>query len=315
MTSVLVVGSRGSGLTTFVGLLYTAQVRLATEVGGTFRFHADRESLRQLDSLYADLGSGQFPRRDVDWERHSLGFRLGFRSRPWPLPFRRRRGDEGGDGSVRVRVGGIDIEEAAQLREENAILGESMRRVLDCQIVIALLDMSRLPSRDDEPASPLQLEEDAQLAATFDLAGTFRAVDPVPKARTLYPIFVLTKLDRCPGARVARWGAPTTAFPRWTLEERDRVGRGLLESHWPAVHRWLATRGGKSALSVAPARWFGSSVRLEPSGDGGLRIARRSRAPLGSWEPEYPYEEYRGLLEHLGRLGERLPSREERPDV
>jgi hypothetical protein len=47
-------------------------------------------------------------------------------------------------------------------------------------------------------------------------------------------------------------------------------------------------------------------LRIE-SGEGGPRIARRSRFPIGSWEPEYPYEEYRALIEHLGELSQRLP--------
>jgi len=72
MTSALVVGDRGSGLTTFVGLLYTAQVRLGTEEADEFRFHADRESIRQLEAIYGELGAGRFPERDVNWEEHPL---------------------------------------------------------------------------------------------------------------------------------------------------------------------------------------------------------------------------------------------------
>jgi len=48
MNSALIVGDQGSGLTTFVGLLYTAQVRLGTEAADKFRFHADRDTIQQL---------------------------------------------------------------------------------------------------------------------------------------------------------------------------------------------------------------------------------------------------------------------------
>ena len=65
MTSALVVGEPGCGRTTFVGLLYTAVVRLGNEEADWFRFHAERESIRRLESIYGALGAGLFPPVDL----------------------------------------------------------------------------------------------------------------------------------------------------------------------------------------------------------------------------------------------------------
>ncbi|HYB79157.1 MAG TPA: hypothetical protein VEG66_05300, partial [Thermoplasmata archaeon] len=65
MGSALVVGDRGSGLTTFVGLLYAAQLRLGTEERDEFRFSADRETIRQLEGIYGELVAGRFPEWDA----------------------------------------------------------------------------------------------------------------------------------------------------------------------------------------------------------------------------------------------------------
>ena len=304
MTSAIVVGSRGAGLTTFVGLLYTAQVRFATEDGGdaAFRFHAPRETLRQLESIYGELGAGRFPTRDVDFEERSLSFVLNFprrRTVPWA------RG--GGSSPSSVRLGGVTTEELAELRAHESAVGESARLLFHSPVVILLVDASRLRCEADGAGGPFFAENDAQLAATLEVLGRYLSTEPKRKARAMHPLFVLTKLDRCPAAAQSRLSLPTGPVASWSEGDRRRVGQNALASYLPATGRWLSqTAGGRGSVSVALPRWYFSSLRIEP-GEGGPRIARRSRFPSGSWEPEYPYEEYRALIEHLGELSQRLP--------
>ena len=306
MTSVLVIGSHGCGLTTFVGLLYTAQVRFATEVGERFRFHADRASLHQLQSVYADLGAGRFPTQDVDWDEHALSFVLYFRSGRGFSLFERRGPGRVPAGAVEIRVGGISTEEVAELHDHDALVTEGTRQLLHAQVVVALLDAGRLVAEAGAPGAYLRTETDRQLAAALDLVGTYRAVEPKRAARVLHPLFVVTKADRWSSEVQAQLGAPSGPPVGWSAEVRSRVGDARLARHLPTAHRWLTTYGGKPTLSIAPSRWFFSLVKVEEGGET-PRIARRSRIPVGGWEPEYPYSEYRALLEHLGALSEHLP--------
>ena len=305
MTSAIIVGSRGAGLTTFVGLLYTAQVRFATEDDGdaSFRFHAPRETLRQLEAIYGELGAGRFPTRDVDFEEHSLSFVLDFprrRALPWP------RG--GGSSPSSVRIGGVTTEELAELRAHESVVGESTRLLYHSPVVILLVDASRLRCEADGPTGPFFSENDAQLAAALEVLGRYLSTEPKRRARTMHPLFVLTKLDRCPAAALARLHLPTGPVAGWSENDRQRVGQNALASYLPETGRWLsqAAGGRGGSVPVAPPRWYFSSLRIE-AGEGSPRIARRSRFPAGSWEPEYPYEEYRALIEHLGELSQRLP--------
>lgn len=305
MTSAVIVGSRGSGLTTFVGLLYTAQVRLGTEARDTFRFHAERETLRQLDHVYADLGAGRFPTRDVDFEEHSLSFDLSFGSASRLLPWSRA----GKADHASVRVGGMTTEEIGELRAHESAVGESTRLLFHSQVVLLLVDASRLRSEADGTSGPLFTENDAQLAATLEVLGRYLSTEAKRKARTMHPLMVLTKLDRCPAAARTRLAIPSTPIAAWSAEERQRLGQKLLNDYLPATGRWLAAAaGGGAPVPIAPPRWYFSSLRIEEAGEG-PRIARRSRFPVGGWEPEYPYEEYRALIEHLGELAQRLPDR------
>jgi hypothetical protein len=302
----LIVGDRGSGLTTFVGLLYTAQVRLGTEEADEFRFHADRGTIRQLEGIYGELGAGRFPERDANWEEHPLSFVLGFRNGRFRSMAARGGTDEGGFGTVRVQVGGISTQELVELRDHDAVLEASTRQLLRSQVVIALVDSSRLlPMPDGSRASPL-VQYDARLAATLDLLGRFLSAERNRKSRSMHLLFVLTKLDQCSRETLDQLGAPLGSPVAWPTSFRKGLGRKVLERYLPATLRFLTAPRRGGYVVVESPYWYFSGLQLS-NGGGVPRIVRRSLAPIGGWEPEYPFEEYRGLIERLGWLAQRLP--------
>jgi hypothetical protein len=310
VTSAVIVGARGSGLTTFIGLLYTAQVRFGTEAGDEFRFHVERETLQQLNEIYGELGAGRFPTHDVDWDEHSLSFVLSFRASRL-LRWRRPGRNAEGSGNAQVRVGGITTEELAELREHDAVVGESTRLLFHSPVVLPLVDASRLRVEDAGSPTSSPAGYDAQLAATLDLLAKYLSTEPERKAREMHPLFVLTKFDLCPAATRDRLGAPAGPVAAWSEEVRRAVGQRILERCLPRTGAFLAASDRASPVRIAPPRWYFSSLRVEEGGEV-PHIARRSRAPVGGWEPEYPYEEYRALIERLGQLARHLPDAAER---
>ncbi len=303
MSSALVVGSPGCGMTTFFGLLYTAEVRLGIEEADTVRFHFDRESIRRLEAIYGELGSGRFPESEVDWGQHPLAFLLGVRRTPLRHPARSGEPNSLDFDARRVEVGGLTTEEAAELADRDAHLDEMCRRLLRSPIVVALVDATTLPA-PGVPASPRLGRDDHRLARTFELAIAYLSAERGGRVRRrLSPIFVLTKCDRlAPAERAALRLGPTGAFPA-SEKERAAFGGAVLARCFPKTERALAAAGARG-VSVAPATWFVSELGIEP--DAPDRIRRRWRVPGGGWEPEYPWEEYRALLGRLGVLAHRL---------
>jgi len=308
--SALVVGDRGSGLTTFVGLLYAAQLRLGTEERDEFRFSADRETIRQLEGIYGELVAGRFPEWDADWDTHPLSFVFGFRSGTFPrLGGAGVRHDEGFD-SFRVQVGGISVESVAELAEHDAILEDATRKLLRSPVVLPLVDASRLwPLTAEVDLRPLD-QYDRMLAATLDLLGRFVASSRYRKLRTLYPMFVVTKFDQCPPETLERFEIPAGIPPSWPESAREDVGEKILSAYFPETLRLLRRPNGRKGSGIATPKWFFSGLQLV-AGPAGMRIARRSRIPVGGWEPEYPFEEYRTLIQQLAVLAHRLPSWDE----
>jgi hypothetical protein len=305
MASALVLGERGCGLTTFVGLLYTAQVRLGTENADEFRFHAERESIQQMESVYGELGAGRFPATDIDWERHPLSFVFGFRR--GHAGWLAGGGASGGHGfsTVRFQVGGMPAEAVAELRDHDAVLDAGLLSLLRSPIQIPIIDGAWLvPDRSSIAGLPLA-RYDQHLAGTLDLLRKFLAADRDRRARQMFPLFVVTKFDRIRPEALRALEAPDGPPETWTPEARQALGGRVLRGYLPATAEFL-TRERKDGVRLAEPSWFFSSLRTEERGDE-VRILRRRISPVSGWEPEYPFEEYRSLLARIGELAGRLP--------
>ncbi len=306
MSSALVLGDRGSGLTTFVGLLYTAQVRLGIDAADEFRFHAEREAIRQLEAIYGEIGAGRFPSRDADWEDRPLSFVFGYRQGKI-RGLGRHEGAEGiGFDTVELQFSSLLTGAVVEVRDHNAVFDASMRRSLRSQIVIPLIDASTLsPEPNGGPESPVA-RQDRTLAGTLDLLGKFLATEPDRHARRLYPLFVVTKTDMLELETLRRLDAPSGLPEEWSPEARRALGFRLLRTYFPETAAFLEARRRASGVTVAPPDWYFSRLSTEGSGHE-LKIQRRSRVPVGGWEPVYSFEEYRALIESLGKISHHLP--------
>ncbi len=187
MGSVLVVGDLGGGLTTFVGLLYAAELRLGTQVEDRFRFSAERETIRKLEGIYGELVAGRFPERDVNWEAHPVSFTLGFRGGHLRRVGRAGAQRDEGFDTVRVQVGGVSAQEIAELAERDAILEASTRRLLRSPVVLPLVDASRLEIDPEGSTDRILARYDRVLAATLEVVGRFLAAEPDRRSRTMHP--------------------------------------------------------------------------------------------------------------------------------
>ena len=123
-------------------------------------------------------------------------------------------------------------------------------------------------------------------------------------------MFVVTKLDQCPSETLERFRVPRMDPSIWPDGIRESFGESILTSYLPETLRLLRPTQGTKAGNIAPPKWFYSSLQLV-AGPEGQRIARRSRIPVGGWEPEYPFEEYRTLIRRLAKLARHLPSSDE----
>src|SRR5881397_2746981 len=74
-----VLGDRASGKTTFLGLLYAAQVHYGTGLQDSFRFSASPQSLKYMSAVYQNMKDGYFPSATLKDEMSLVEFIFGYR--------------------------------------------------------------------------------------------------------------------------------------------------------------------------------------------------------------------------------------------
>lgn len=299
MPSALIVGDRGSGRTFFLGLLYSSMVRYSGEARGALRFHAPPAALDVLSRLYESFRAGEGP----EWPTNAPG-RL-------PLTLEvpsghhgswlhgLRHAPSGPTGRVLdITLERSNVEELQRFVSSGGAMAGVGQSLLSGGALLVTVDASQLSPPVDGHAVPHPW--DSMLAQLLRSAKQAARDHPSPTARRLSLLLVLTKYDRiAPASRSALVREGATA-EGWTESTRKEASENLLARFLPTTGAEL--RVGPSEGLVLEKPWtFLSWVRPEATDSSPLRLKGHETSERG-WEPEYPYLEYRDLIDHLGRL-------------
>ena len=299
MLHVALVGDRGSGKTTFLGLLYATLVRSGSGKEDDLRFHASFESLEEVTALFQQLMSGGFPDAAVKEGLHELSFTLGLR-KPSGKLFRlgSRKWNADASTSVHFTLPGSLGEERPGFLQGSTIGTGPWRDVLDADAIILLADSANLAPKG-EPSSPGPMATyDGQVDALLAAIQRWRSRSG---HEVLHPIFLLSKFDSVK-AEVLK-AMNLEADPPGPAEVAARAAyAGTLLS--PNLPRTLATvqggRGGR--MRFDKPTYFFSWVRPDAKGSGQQDGIKLRRIDGGGWEPDYSRDEYLALLECLADI-------------
>src|SRR2546428_7156548 len=264
------LGDRASGKTTFLGLLYSAQVKYGTGVQDDFRFHAPIQSLNLMSAVYEGMKDGRFPSATLKEEITELGFIFGYlrkvvgklpyyiRQQNWARPFSTLRFSA-------YDVSGEDIEEFIETGIASRPL---IQQLLKSVVVVVLVDCSKMTTEIDTPAYKKMLRYDSTVAKLLVAFQTYkkqeydRLKDSGVKAEAprIYPALVLSKFDTLKDDVLARLGLHR-GFPESKRQRKD-YAEALLRGFVPQTLSQI--RGGKIArVSIDRAAYFLSWVRTE----------------------------------------------------
>jgi len=300
MLHVALIGDRGSGKTTFLGLLYATLVRSGSDSADDLRFHTTFESLEEVTTLFQQMMSGGFPDAAVKEGLHELSFTLGLRKAKHGflprLGSRKWNADAG--TSLQFTMPGSLGEERPGFLQGSTIGTGPWRDVLDADAIILLADSANLAPKGD-PSSPGPMATyDGQVDALLAAIQRWRSRSG---HEVLHPIFLLSKFDSVK-AEVLK-AMNLEADPPGPAEVAARAAyAGTLLS--PNLPRTLATvqggRGGR--MRFDKPTYFFSWVRTETKDSSASEKIRLRRIDGGGWEPDYSRDEYLGLLECLADI-------------
>ncbi|MDE1820330.1 MAG: hypothetical protein KGJ23_06600 [Euryarchaeota archaeon] len=301
MSSTIIVGAEGSGRTFFSALLYSSLVRYGGEVGDAFRFHARPESLAALGTLYESVRAGEAPRWP-DSANAPLVLDLQFpgHSPRGLLAHLHRDRDAQASSGTALLLERCSTDEVARFVASGGALTSLGQALLEGGALVVLLDGSGLKI-DPGTSQPLAHPWDPVLSGLLRALKLAVRDHPGASKGPITPLLVVTKYDLVPDKVRATLLPNGGTMEGWTEESRVVAARELLSRYLPQSRaEW--TSGMPAGLQLSPPVAFISWVRP----DGGSGPAARLKGhdtPARGWEPDFPYLEYRDLIERLRRLG------------
>ncbi len=303
MLLVAIVGDRGSGRTTFLGLLYAALVSSGSGKADDLRFHVAYESLDEITALFQRLMSGGFPDSATKEGVRELRVELGAAHSGHGIFSRlaSRRSAGGASTTIRFTLPG-DLEEATEGIHQGSTFGTGpWRDALDADAMIFLADSTKLaPKSEDTEPGPMATY-DRQIESLLTAVRRWRARGG---REVLHPVFVFTKFDSAVPAVLTAAGLDSIPPDASKEGPRAEYARALLEPNLP---RTLATLrdAGKGRPRFAEATYFFSSVRTNASAPGQLAKIKLRGTDHGGWEPDYSRDEYLAFLDDLAGIAAR----------
>jgi len=297
---VVIVGNRNSGKTTFLGLLYAAQVKFGSEKADDFRFHASFESLDEISGVFQRLMSGAFPDSATKEGVREIAFRL---SPPRPglgiLSRRRRTAVSNNADLFRLTLLKSFEDDVARSLEPGSSVGlMTLNEALTSDAVVIMVDATELAVADEAARLAPMAKFDAAVEALLTAVQRSRAHGA---ATSLQPIFVFSKFDRV-GPDSLRLLNLESAPP----DVRKRgphaaYGKALADRNMPKTIAAIEARKDRGLRFGAPAYFF-SWVRTDhPTAGRGEKIRLRHSGAVG-WEPDFSSDEYLAFLTCLGDL-------------
>lgn len=300
MPHVVIVGDRDSGKTSFLALLYLAQVRSGSDTADDFRFHVAFESLDEISDAFQQLMSGSFPDSATKEGIRGITFHLGYRRSGLGILSRLRSHGwtPGASASFHfILLRNLD-EEMARFRSGSSLANAALRDVLESDAVAILVDSTKLCVKDEDRQLGLMGRYDSAVESLLTALHRSRIHGG---RRRLHPIFIFSKFDSVDPAalRAAHVeGAPPNVQktgPRTAYAQR------LLDYNLPKTMARVRAREPRG-LQFAKSSYFFSSVRTEGAAAGRRTKVRLRPTGGAGWEPDYSADEYLALLECFWRI-------------
>jgi hypothetical protein len=291
---VAVVGDDGSGKETFIGLLYSSQIRYSNENRNKnlFKFYASPLIMNEITSIYSRLRSGEWPEKSSStFTEFSVTFRY-MSSSGIRLSKFFKKDNTYTNINLNVYFHGLTelVESIRGMTQSSADAG-TIRKLLSSRGVIILIDSSKL-SAGEVTGGYGNDRATAKFVNAIGNSAWFTG-----NAKQIFLIMIFTKFDNI-NRELFRSNSISEQFPLLTeVEKRKKYCEDLMTKFFPEtlaeLKRWYGT------VNYTPVTYFYSSILTEFDKEGNVVPALKERKGMVGNDIEYSYNEYRALIEYL----------------
>ena len=310
-----VLGDRGCGKTTFLALLYAAQIKYTNEPinKDNFRFYATPASLNFMGDMYNHMRGGGWPEATMKGQQTKVSFLFGFKrmvvgslpswikKQDWINPFNTIK------FSV-YDVAGEDVNDI--IRTPDGVfsedLPEEVKNLLESRILVVLVDASRINAKPRSKPYLDMIEYDKKTATLISIIAKYNSKKEDPKLRRIYPIFVLTKFDTVAENILEGMRLKEQPPPYKENDARQAYSETIMRNFYKQT--LALVKGGRLMnVSFDQAAYFFSEITTEFSEDGVPIPSLKVMDDGVGHELDYSYLEYRWFIDHFKKIANSMP--------
>ena len=332
-----IVGGRGSGKSVFVSLLASTAISHSIESKDKFRYYTDPVFTDAIGKIVSSLKMKAWPPANLKGTLSKYQFHFGYSRKVGEIlnPIAKsipgnkmRLSPETLFNIVRFNlydVAGEDVEMirhvASEVRERDGVLldelPKDLRTILDCNVLVFLVDSSKIVSDSSDPKYQEMLDYDNLMAELISLVAKYKSRNAKSnKEKKIYPVFVLTKFDTV-DSKVTKSLGLDQNYSDW-LHNRSRkkdANKFAIRLMKKFFSHTLALIYGGLLMDVEldKGQFFFSYIGSELNEEG-IPVPKLlpSRGDMSN-ELDYSYNEYRAFVEYFGEISKEIGGKSTTP--
>ena len=310
-----IIGDRACGKTTFLGLLYAAQINytnMATD-RETFKFTADPQVAGYMGEMYNQLRMGGWPDATVKGQSSKISFLFGYKRmmgqaaqriplprwvkiKTWAKPYSTLK-------FTVYDVAGEDVQDI--IRTPDGYLSEDIpdeaKDLLESRILILLIDAQKISAKVRSKPYMKMINYDKEMATLISLIASYNSKKTDPLERKIYPAIVFTKFDMVPKATLQEMGLKDVYPPLKDQKSRKNYAETIMRRFYKQTLAYL--RGGVlKGVSFDEAAYFFSEVETGFNEDLGIESPM-----MKGDEVNYSYPEYEAFINYFRKIANNMP--------
>lgn len=306
--NIAIIGEKDSGKTTFLVLLYAAQIKYSDVSEGEFRFYINPKSIKIMSEEYNRMQMGTWPSEKLISTVDGISFLYGREDDSAINSFMKIFGKPKSMPTISLNFSICDFsdKELSDMVNSNTMtfmnISKKVESLLGTRVLIIILDSSKLKrTRFAKEKTKKEVEGQNKEAGKNSDGYISNALINISRYNRdkIYPIFVFTKFDLIDPRVLFDLKLPKRPPAINNLANRKKFAERLLTKFYPNTLKMI---NGDKEINY-DGHCFFTKIATQKNSDGSLSPALKPKKEFG-YELDCSYQEFNGFIEHIENISE-----------
>lgn len=306
--NVAIIGEKDSGKTTFLILLYAAQIKYSDVSEGEFRFYINPQSIKIISEEYNRMQLGSWPSDKLITRVGGVSFLYGREDSSAINSIMKIFGKPKSIPTITLNFSIYDFSdsELSEIVNSNIMkfmnISKRVESLLSTRVLIIIIDSSKLKRTrfSQENAKKRITDQNIEAGKNSDTYIS-NALTNISRYNRdiIYPIFVFTKFDLIDPRVLFDLKLPKKPPAINNLTNRKKFAERLLTKFYPNTLKMIK---GDKKMNY-DGHCFFTKIATQKNSDGSLSPALKPKREFG-YELDCSYQEFNGFIEYIENISE-----------